>query len=193
MMSIIWGLMIICAIGLSLINGNIEILNEEIINSSKAAIDMVISIMPILILWMGLMQIASDSGLLMLMANKLGKILKFIFPSVPKENKALGYIASNVIVNMMGLGSAATPFGLKAMEELQKINKQKEIASNAMITFLILNTGGVTIIPTTIISLRKMHGSSNPTEIIITAVFATFCACISGLIIDRIIRGKKND
>ena len=165
--------------------------NDEIIKSGKSAIDMIMSILPVLIIWMGLMQIASDSGLLEKMANKLSFILKRLFPSIPKGNKALGYIASNVIVNMMGLGSAATPFGLKAMEELQKINPKKDTASEAMVTFLVLNTGGVTIIPTTIISLRMLHGSKNPTEIIITAVIATMFACISGLILDKILRSKK--
>lgn len=191
MVNVLWGAMIIVAIAFSAITGNIESMNDEIIKSGKSAIDMIMSILPVLIIWMGLMQIASDSGLLEKMANKLSFILKRLFPSIPKGNKALGYIASNVIVNMMGLGSAATPFGLKAMEELQKINPKKDTASEAMVTFLVLNTGGVTIIPTTIISLRMLHGSKNPTEIIITAVIATMFACISGLILDKILRSKK--
>jgi len=191
MVSVIWGLFIIIAVIFSLITKNLDALNNEVIASGKAALDMVLNILPVLVIWMGLMQIAQDSELLKKMANSLAPILGKLFPSVPKNNPAIGYIASNVIVNMMGLGSAATPFGLKAMDELQKINPKKDTASSSMITFLILNTGGVTIIPTTIISLRALHGSANPTEIIISAVLATMCAAISGLILDLIIRKSK--
>ena len=102
-----------------------------------------------------------------------------------------GYIASNIAVNMMGLGSAATPFGLKAMKEMQDINPDKSRASDAMITFLVLNTSGVTIIPTTVISLRMLNHSANPTEIILPAILATLCASIGGLTLDYLIRRKN--
>lgn len=185
------GLLILIGIGFAFSTGNAELINQEILLSAKSGFNLVLEILPILVLWMGLMKIAEKSGLLVLIANFLSKPLKVLFPSIPKGSKALGYIASNVAVNMMGLGSAATPFGLKAMEELQKLNNNKKIASDAMVTFLILNTGGVTIIPTTVIAMRMLHGSANPTEIIGTSIFATFCAAISGLIVDYFIR-KKN-
>ncbi len=191
MVNIIWGLLILIGIGFAFSTGNAELINQEILLSAKSGFNLVLEILPILVLWMGLMKIAEKSGLLVLIANFLSKPLKVLFPSIPKGSKALGYIASNVAVNMMGLGSAATPFGLKAMEELQKLNNNKKIASDAMVTFLILNTGGVTIIPTTVIAMRMLHGSANPTEIIGTSIFATFCAAISGLIVDYFIR-KKN-
>lgn len=191
MVSLTWGIFILLAIVFSLFSGNIEALNNEIVTSGTSALEMILTILPVLVIWMGLMKIAEDSGLLRKMAKKAEPILGKLFPSVPKGNPAIGYIASNVIVNMMGLGSAATPFGLKAMQELQKINTKKNTASPAMITFLVLNTGGVTIIPTTIISLRAMHGSANPTEVIVTAVLATLCAAVSGLVLDAIIRKRK--
>lgn len=191
MVNIIWGILILIGIFYAFASGNTEIINKEILTSAKSGFNLVLEILPILVLWMGLMKIAEASGLLVKIANFLAKPLKFLFPSIPKGNKALGYIASNVAVNMMGLGSAATPFGLKAMEELQKINKDKKVASDAMVTFLILNTGGVTIIPTTVIALRILHGSNNPTEIIATSIIATFCSAISGLILDYIIRKKR--
>lgn len=191
MVNIIWGLLILIGIGFAFSTGNAELINQEILLSAKSGFNLVLEILPILVLWMGLMKIAEKSGLLVLIANFLSRPLKVLFPSIPKGSKALGYIASNVAVNMMGLGSAATPFGLKAMEELQKLNNNKKIASDAMVTFLILNTGGVTIIPTTVIAMRMLHGSANPTEIIGTSIFATFCAAISGLIVDYFIR-KKN-
>lgn len=137
------------------------------------------------------MKIAEDSGLLNIFSRALNPLLSKLFPSIKKENKALGYIASNIAANMLGLGSAATPFGLKAMEELQKENPKKDTATEAMITFLVLNTAGVTLIPTTVIALRIMYKSANPTEIIITSIIATFISSASGLLLDYIIRRKN--
>ncbi len=193
MINLIWGIFIVIGIVFGLISGNIESVNNEIIMSAKTALKVILEIMPVLIVWMGLMQIASESGLLNKIANALSKPLRLLFPSIPKGNKALGYIASNVAINMMGLGSAATPVGLKAMEELQKINPKKDTASEAMITFLVLNTSGVTIIPTTVIALRMLYGSTNPTEIIITSVLATATASCLGLTLDYLIRRKHHD
>lgn len=193
MVNIIWGIFLIIGITYGLISGNIKSVNSEILGSAKTALKMIFEILPVLVVWMGLMKIAEDSGLLNKISLILSKPLKFLFPSIPAGNKALGLIASNVAVNMMGLGNAATPFGLKAIDELQKINPKKDTASEAMITFLVLNTGGVTLIPTTVIALRMLHGSNNPTEIIITSIIATLCSCSSGLILDYFIRRKNHE
>ena len=189
--NIIWGVLLIIGITYGFFSGNINAINNEIIVSGKKGLDMILEMLPILVIWMGLMKIAEDSGLLKKIANLFYPVLKKIFPSIPKGNKALGFIASNIAVNMMGLGSAATPFGLKAMEELQKINPHKNTASEAMITFLVLNTSGVTLIPTTVISLRMLNHSANPTQIIIPAIMATVCASIGGLTLDYFIRRKN--
>ena len=189
--NIIWGVLLIIGITYGFFSGNINAINNEIIVSGKKGLDMILEMLPILVIWMGLMKIAEDSGLLKKIANLFYPVLKKIFPSIPKGNKALGFIASNVAVNMMGLGSAATPFGLKAMEELQKINPEKNTASEAMITFLVLNTSGVTLIPTTVISLRMLNHSANPTQIILPAILATVCASIGGLTLDYFIRRKN--
>lgn len=190
MVNIIWGVMIVIGIIYGLISGNIEAINNEIIVSGKKGLDMILEMLPILVIWMGLMKIAEESGLLKKIANLFYPFLSKLFPSIPKGNKALGYIASNIAVNMMGLGSAATPFGLKAMDEMQKINQKKDTATDAMITFLVLNTSGVTLIPTTVISLRMLSGSAHPTEIILPAILATFCASIGGLSLDYLIRRR---
>lgn len=189
--NIIWGVLLIIGITYGFFSGNINAINNEIIVSGKKGLDMILEMLPILVIWMGLMKIAEDSGLLKKIANLFYPVLKKIFPSIPKGNKALGFIASNIAVNMMGLGSAATPFGLKAMEELQKINPEKNTASEAMITFLVLNTSGVTLIPTTVISLRMLNHSANPTQIILPAILATVCASIGGLTLDYFIRRKN--
>ena len=142
--------------------------------------------LPLLVLWMGIMNIAEKSGLLMKFAKLLKPFLKKLFPSV-KNDEALGYIASNVACNALGLGSAATPFGLKAMKTLQEENPQKDTASEGMITFLVLNTSGVTIIATDIIAIRSMYGASNPSIILSTTIVATVLGVFVGLILDRIL------
>ena len=125
MVNIVWGVFLIIGICFSFITGKIDIINNEIITSSKSALDLMLEMLPLLALWMGLMRIAEDSGLLKLIAKKLSFILRKLFPSVPSDNEALGLIATNVAINMAGLGSAATPAGLRAMKELQKINQKK--------------------------------------------------------------------
>ena len=165
MVNIVWASFIIIGIGYSLLTGNISIINSEIIDSGQKALDLILNLAPILVVWMGLMKIAEESGLIKAIAKLMTPLLVRIFPSVPKDNEAIGYIASNIAVNMAGLGSAATPFGLKAMIKLQELNLDKKRATDAMITFLVLNTSGVTIIPTEIIALRMAYGSINPTII----------------------------
>ena len=192
MINIIWGIFIIVGIFYSIINGRAMEINNEIISSGTAAFDLIFDMMPLLVIWMGLMKIAEKSGLIKKIAQIMTPLLSFLFPKIPKGHESIGYIASNVAVNMAGLGSAATPFGLKAMQKLQELNPDKKRATTSMITFLVLNTSGVTIVPTTIISLRMMYGSANPTIIIPTCILATICAGIGGLTLDYIIR-RKND
>lgn len=192
MVSYIWFFLIMIGIIYSFFTGNVGVINESILTNANDALELMLSIFPVIVLWSGIMKIAEDAGLLKKFAKFLEPILSKLFPSVPRDNPSLGYIASNIAANMMGLGSAATPFGLKAMTELQKINDKKDTASVAMITFLVLNTAGVTIVPTTVLALRIAHGSANPSEIILPGVIATFCSCIGALCIDYFIRKKGN-
>lgn len=192
MVSYIWLFLILIGIGFSTLTGNLDIINDSILTNGTKALDLMLSILPVIVLWTGIMKIAEVSGLLNKFAKLMEPILSRLFPSVPKENPALGFIASNIAANMMGLGSAATPFGLKAMSELQKINDKKDTASVAMITFLVLNTAGVTIVPTTVLALRIATGSENPSEIILPGVIATFCSSIGGLLLDYFIRRRNN-
>ena len=133
-------------------------------------------------LWLGIMKIAEDAGLLKKLSQKIACILKYLFPEIPKNHESLSYIASNVICNMFGLGNAATPFGLKAMQSLQTLNDKKDTASKSMITFLVLNTSGLTLIPTTILSLRMLHKSVEPTTIVLPCLIATFVSTFVGLL-----------
>lgn len=191
MVNKIWGFFLIIGILFCLCTGNINTINVELLESTKQALDMAIKIFPVMALWLGIAKIAEESGLLKKMSLKLSKILKYIFPEIPKGHESLSYISSNVIANMFGLGNAATPFGLKAMQSLQSINKQKDTASRSMITFLVLNTSGVTLIPTTLLSLRMLYGSHNPTSIVFPCIIVTTIGTIAGLLMDRFLGRKK--
>ena len=169
----------------SIITGNSNITNTLFTSGSKA-IDMIISLIPLICLWLGTMKIAEASGLLDIISKKLSNVVRIIFPEIPKGDPTIGYISSNIVMNMMGLGNAATPFGLKAMKELKRLNGDTGIASRSMITFLVINTSSVTIIPTTVLSLRLMHGSANPSEIVGVTIVTTFLSTIIALIIDRV-------
>lgn len=193
MVNIIWALFIIIGIIYSLISGNFNVINNEILISGKSALDLLLGMLPLLVIWMGLMKVAEEAGIISAISKMMSPILKKIFPSVPDNDPSLGFIASNIAANMAGLGSAATPFGLKAMESLQKLNKDKKVASEAMITFLVLNTSGVTIVPTTIISLRLLYGSVNPSVVLPFCIIATTCSTIGGLTIDYLIRRRNGN
>lgn len=191
MVSVIWLIFIAVGSFFFIGTGNIDVLNEEILKGGADGIKLLTEMLPLLVLWTGIMQIAEDAHLLDLFAKLVRPVLCKLFPSLPKDHPALGYIASNIAANALGLGSAATPFGLKAMECLQKDNPEKDTATEAMITFLILNTGGVTLVPTTVIALRLSYGSVHPSEIIITSILATMCSNVSGLLYDYFKRRKR--
>lgn len=193
MVNIIWMVLIVVGILYGLITNNLETINTTIVDSTKVSLEMLFKIFPVLALWMGITKIAEVSGLLKKLSNRLSPLLIKLFPEIPRGHESLSLIASNMIANIFGLGSAATPFGLKAMSSLQELNKDKKTASRSMITFLVINTSGLTIIPTTIISLRMMYGSSDPTKIVFACIISTFIATLGGIIIDRILaRRYKN-
>lgn len=186
MVNILWTIFIACGVIYAIITNNVDVVNNTIMESAKTSLDMIIQIFPVLALWMGLMNIAEKSKLLDKFSKFISPLLTKLFPEIPKGDKSLSYIASNIIANVFGLGSAATPFGLKAMQCLQKINKKKDTASRSMITFLIINTSGVTLVPTTIISLRMMYKSINPTSILLACIIGTSCSTIGGIFVDKI-------
>ena len=185
MINYIWGIFIVLGVIISIIKGDSNLTNNLITSGTKG-IDMILNLIPLMCLWLGIMKIADSSGLLNIMSNKLSKIIRVIFPEIPKGDPAIAYISSNIVMNMLGLGNAATPFGIKAMTRLKELNNNSDIASRSMITFLVINTSSVTIIPTTVISLRIASGSNNPTEIMTACIITTFLSSFIGLLIDRI-------
>ncbi len=188
MVSKIWGYFILIGIVYGLMTGNVTAINETILASTKTALELLFQIFPVVALWLGIAEITTQSGLLEKLSHHLTKVLGPLFPEIPKGHISLSYIASNIIANVFGLGSAATPFGLKAMSSLQEINPEKEKASSSMITFTTINTSGVTIIPTTIIALRILYKSVDPTKTVISTLLATFLATLAGLLLDYIYR-----
>lgn len=195
MVNYLWAIFLVVGILYSIINRSNSI-TDVLLTSGSKAIDMVLGLIPLMCLWLGTMKIAETSGLLDIVSKKLSKFIKVIFPEVPNGDPAIGYISSNIVMNMLGLGNAATPFGLKAMSELQRLNNNSDVASRSMITFLVINTSSVTIIPTTVISLRIMYGSTNASEIVGVTIITTFLSTIIALIIDRLfyfIWRKKHD
>lgn len=185
MMNKIWGVFIIVGILFSIVTGNIEVINNEIINSPGEILSIFLSMLPLMVVWSGIMNIAKDAGLLDKIANFMTPLFRVIFPDIPKGHESLGYIASNLTINMLGIHNASTPFGLKAMKSLNELNKDKSKATRSMITFLVLNTSGVTIIATDIIAIRSMYGSINPTMILATTVTATIITTVFGLLLDK--------
>lgn len=186
MINYIWGLFFIIGILYSFFTGNTEVVNTEILSAAGASVTMILQILPIMCLWLGIMQIASDSGLVQIMSHKITPFITKIFPDIPQNDESLALISSNIIMNMLGLGNAATPFGLKAMKSLKRLSKEEDTATRSMITFLVINTASVTIIPTTVISFRILNGASNPTDIVLASIITTMLSCIFGLLLDRL-------
>jgi spore maturation protein SpmA len=159
---------------------------NDVIDIAKTAVAIALGLIGIMALWLGVMKVAEDAGLIAKLANMIKPLTKKLFPDVPSDHPAIGAMLMNISANMLGLGNAATPFGLKAMDELDKLNPEKGTATNAMVTFLAINTAGLTLIPATAIAVRAAQGSSDPTIIIGTSIFGASCATITGIIASKL-------
>jgi spore maturation protein SpmA len=173
---------------------------KEVTNSALdyagIAVEIALGLIGIMALWLGVMKVAEEAGLIKIIANSVRPITRFLFPDVPPDHPAMGAMIMNISANMLGLGNAATPFGLKAMEELDKLNPEKGTATNTMCTFLTVNTAGLTLIPATAIAIRSASGSSDPAIIIGTAIFGATCATTVGITAAKIFEKfplKKGD
>lgn len=198
MINIVWlGLIVIgisVAIINSILNGDLEPLREitsSAFNMSKTSIELAIGLIGLMMLWLGLMKLAEESGLINIIARLLRPIMVRLFPDVPADHPAMGAMIMNISANMLGLANAATPLGLKAMLELQKLNKNEGSATNAMVTFLALNSSSVTIIPSTIIGIRVATGSADPARVIGTILFATTCSTIVAITLAKLLSKMK--
>mgnify|MGYP006299000277 CR=1 FL=1 len=185
MINIIWFFLIISGIIISMVNGEIDQITEMIFKSTSDSVNIAIKLLGPMALWSGLMKIAKKAELTELLARIIKPIFKKVFPDIKDNDSVMGAILLNISANILGLGNSATPLGIKAMEELQDLNLNKEIASRAMCTLLALNTSSLTIIPATIISLRAANNSINPAIIMVTTIFSTTISTITALLLDK--------
>lgn len=188
MINVIWFFILIFGIGFGLVTGRGDIVSKSIVTTAGSTVEFVIKLVGLMCIWCGVMKIAERSGLTEKLAKLLRPILKLIFKEASKDEKAMGAIVMNLTANMMGLSNAATPFGIKAMEEMDRLNSHKGTASNDMALFLVLNAACIQLLPTTVLSVRAACGSQNPGEIIIPAVIATAVAATMGVIYAKILQ-----
>jgi spore maturation protein A len=164
-----------------------KVTNDGIVESAKTAVTLSIGLIGIMSLWLGLMKIAEQAGLIAGLARFMRPVMTRLFPDVPGDHPAMGAMIMNISANMLGLANAATPLGLKAMEELNKLNKKLGTATDAMCTFLVINTSNVQLIPATVIALRASAGSTNPAEIIGASIVATTISTVVGVITVKVL------
>lgn len=188
MINVVWLVLIAGGILFAAINGKIEVVTQAAIGGAESAVALSFKLIGVMCLWLGIMRIAEKAGIIKIISIILGPVIRFLFPSIPANHPAMGSIVMTISANMMGLGNAATPLGIKAMQELQKLNRGSETASEAMCTLLALCTTGFTLIPATIIALRSAAGSVNPTEIVGTTILVSFTATVMAITVDWICR-----
>lgn len=203
-MNYLWAFMILIGVVYAAITGTLPDVTTAALNSAKEAVTLCITMLGIMSFWVGLMKIAESSGIISGMVKKLNPVLNFLFPNIPKGHAAREYIATNMIANVFGLGWAATPAGLKAMETLQEINLEEckkkgvtkfrdtDIATKEMCDFLIINISSLQLIPVNIIAYRSQYGSVNPTEIVGPALVATTCGTLAAIIFCKVCRNHES-
>ncbi|MFZ5353834.1 MAG: nucleoside recognition domain-containing protein [Bacillota bacterium] len=182
MINKIWFFMIVVAVVFAAAGGRLELLSEEIFSSLKTSVDLAIGLLGGMVLWCGVLKVAEKSGLVDKISLIIRPVMKLLFRDVPAKGGAMGAMVMNITSNMLGLGNAATPMGLKAMQELQSLNHKKDIATNAMCLFLVVNAAPIQFIPSTVLSLRASLGSQDPGAIILPAVLTSIAAVTTGVI-----------
>ena len=199
MLNYIWAVMIAIGVIYGALTGNIEAVGHGALDSAGEAVQLCITMTGIMALWVGLMEIAKNSGLIASMTKGIQPFISFLFPRIPGNHAAREYISTNIIANILGLGWACTPAGLKAMEELQKLNEEEcrrtgkppVTASNEMCTFLIMNISSLQLIPVSIIAYRSQYGSVNPTAVIVPGIIATLTSTLVAIIFVKVMDRKR--
>ncbi len=185
MLNYIWFALMAIALVVAAFNGTAEGVTKGAIDSAKTGVEIAIGLVGVMTLWLGMMRVAEAAGLVTLLGRALRPVLKLLFPEIPKDHPANGAIVMSVAANMLGLNNAATPFGIKAMEELQELNDDKDTATNSMVTLMAVNTSGVQLIPATMIGILAAAGSLNPTAIIAPSLIATGIGTVAAVITAR--------
>jgi spore maturation protein A len=188
MLNYIWFALMAIALVVAVFNGTPDKVTEGAVNSAKTAAEISLGLVGIMTLWLGMMRVAEAAGLVTLLARALQPFRRLLFPEVPKEHPAVGAMIMSIAANMLGLNNAATPLGIKAMEELQELNKDKDTATNPMVTFMALNTAGVQLIPATMIGVLVAAGAQNPTAIIAPTLIATAIGTVACVIAAKLLQ-----
>ncbi|MCF6459472.1 nucleoside recognition domain-containing protein [Clostridium sp. Cult3] len=186
MINFIWAGLLIIGFVVGALTGNVEEVTNAVIENAKTGVELALGLIGVMSLWLGIMKIAEDSGLVEKLAKALKPITTRLFPEVPADHPAMGAMVMNMAANILGLGNAATPLGLKAMQELQTLNDKKDTATDAMVMFLAINTSSVTLIPASTIAILAAAGAKNPTEIIGPTIIATTVSTIVAIIATKI-------
>lgn len=192
MLNLVWPIFIIISFSYAIFSGNLQNLNSSIFDSVESAVNLSITMLGTMCLWSGIINVAANTNIMKMMNKILKPIVRFLFPEIRENKKAQSEISMNMVANILGLGNAATPLGLKALETLQEENKNKEELSNSMIMLIVINTASIQIIPTTIIAIRSSLGSENPTSIIVPVWIATICAAIVGITVTKLLIKYSN-
>ncbi|MGQ3888518.1 nucleoside recognition domain-containing protein [Legionella sp. CNM-1927-20] len=182
MLNVIWLSMILLSVIVGMIQGRLDQVVQAVTDSAKLGFEIALGLAGIMAFWLGIMEIAAESGLVNKFARLLKPIMRPLFPDVPAEHPAMGAMILNIAANMLGLANAATPFGLRAMKELQRLNTHVDEASNAMCTFLAINTSSVQLIPATAIAFLAANGSLHPSSVIISSLLATICSTLVAIV-----------
>ena len=188
MINIVWLAMLVCGFAAAVYQGDVGMLTDGVLRGAAQAVELAFSLAGVMMLWTGLLALLEQSGLLRIVAGLLSPLLRRLFPELSPGSPALQCIALNFCANLLGLGNAATPFGLKAMGELQKLNPKPDTASNSMITLLLLNTSAVTLLPTTVIALRSAAGAAAPADVLPLCVLASLGGLSVGLAVHTLLR-----
>ena len=188
MINLVWMVLLVSGILSAAISGRVEVVTVSAISAAENAVSLSFKLIGVMCLWLGLMRIAEKAGVILFFSKIVKPVIHFLFPSVPKNHPAAGAIVLTLSANLLGLGNAVTPLGIKAMHELQKLNPCKEKATDAMCTFLALCTAGFTLVPSTMIAIRSAAGSTNPGEIIGATLLVSFFATLSVITADRFFR-----
>lgn len=187
MINYIWCGMIVIGILVGIVTGNIEAVSTAAIEWAETAVELSLGLIGVMALWLGLMKIAEEAGIVRGMGLLMKPIMVRLFPEVPADHPAMGSIVANMAANFFGLGNAATPLGIKAMQELQDLNENKEEASNAMVTFLAINTSSITLISSSIIAYRSAAGAANPADIIAPTIIATTVSTVVAVVACKVL------
>lgn len=191
MLNYLWGCMILIGVVYAALTGNIDSVTSGALDGAKDAVSLCITMLGVMAFWCGLMEIAEKSGLIDKCKCGVAPLISWLFPNVPRQSRAFSYITTNMISNFLGLGWAATPAGIRAMQELSELNGHNSVASCDMCTFLVINISSIQLIPVNIIAYRSQYGSATPTSILFPSIIATTCSTFVAVIFCRFMMKRE--